>query len=64
LVFFLDRYLGAGKAIPTIRNYGEKFAKKSKNFKLIRINPRDFYVSQYIGYSIPYGGLDGLRKVL
>ena len=56
--------IGAGKAIPTIRNYGEKFAKKSKNFKLIRINPKDFYVSQYIGYSIPCGGLDGLRKVL
>ena len=56
--------IGAGKAIPSIRNYGEKFAKKSKNFKLIRINPRDFYVSQYIGYSIPCGGLDGLRKVL
>jgi len=56
--------IGAGKAIPTIRNYGEKFAKKSKNFKLIRINPRDFHVSQYIGYSIPFGGLDGLRKVL
>jgi len=56
--------IGAGKAIPTIRNYGKKFAKKSKNFKLIRINPRDFYVSQYIGYSIPCGGLDGLNKIL
>lgn len=29
--------IGAGTAIPTIRNYGEKFAKKSKKFKLIRI---------------------------
>jgi len=55
--------LGAGKAIPTIRNYGEKFAKKSKYFKLLRINPRDFYVSQYIGWSFPYGALEGLQKI-
>lgn len=56
--------IGVGEAIPTIRNYGEKFAKKFKKAKLIRINPRDFYVSKYIGYSIPYGGLEGLEKVL
>jgi len=39
-------------------------AKKSSNYKLIRINPRDFKVKENIGFSIPYGGLEGLKKVL
>ena len=56
--------IGAGEAIPTIRHYGEQIAKKSSSFKLIRINPRDFYVSKYIGWSVPYGGLKGLEKLL
>ena len=56
--------IGAGTAIPTIRQAGEHRAKSSKNYKLIRINPRDFKVSEKIGFSIPFGGLDGLQKVL
>ena len=56
--------IGAGTAIPTIREEGEHMAKRFSNSKLIRINPRDFEVSDNFGYSIPYGGLEGLKKVL
>lgn len=56
--------IGAGTAIPTIRKSGEKFAKKNKNIKLIRINPRDFYVNKYIGFSIPCGAVKGLENLL
>ncbi len=56
--------IGAGVDISTIRDFSEKIAKKSKNFKLIRINPRDFHVNKYIGYTVPSGGLEGIKKVL
>jgi len=56
--------IGAGTAIPTIRQEGEHIAKRFSNYKFIRINPRDFEVSDNIGYSIPFGGLEGLEKVL
>ena len=56
--------IGAGTAIPTIRQDGEHLAKNFTNCKLIRINPRDFQVSEEIGYSIAFGALEGLKKVL
>jgi len=56
--------IGAGTAIPTIRNSGERFAKNNKNMKLIRINPRDFYISKYVGWGIPSGAVEGLKKLL
>jgi len=56
--------IGAGTAIPTIRNSGERFAKNNKNMKLIRINPRHFYLNKYIGWSIPSGAVEGLKKLL
>ena len=56
--------LGAGLAVPTIRNFGEKFVKRSKKATLIRINPRDNYISQYFGISLKCGALDGLRQIL
>lgn len=56
--------LGAGLAVPTIRNFGEKFVKRSKKATLIRINPRDNYISEYIGISLKCGALDGLRQIL
>lgn len=56
--------IGAGTAIPTIRQEGEHMAKSFNNCKLIRINPVDFYVNENIGFSIPFGGLEGLEKVL
>ena len=55
---------GAGTAIPTIRQQGENIAKRFNNCKVIRINPRDFKISENLGFSIPFGGLDGLQKVL
>ena len=56
--------IGAGTAISTIRQESEHRANSLKNSKLIRINPRDFQVSEKHGLSIPFGGLDGLRKIL
>ena len=56
--------IGAGTAIPTIQSTGEKLAKKIKGAKLIRINPREYYLNRYRGWGIPYGGMDGLKKIL
>ena len=56
--------LGAGTAIPTIQQEGEHISELSCNYKLIRINPRDFKISEKLGFSIPCGGLEGLQKVL
>ena len=56
--------LGAGLAVPTIRNFGENFVKRSKKATLIRINPRDNYISEYIGISLKCGALDGLKQIL
>ncbi len=56
--------IGAGTAIPTIRDKGEHIAKTYRNAQLIRINPREYTIKQKLGFSIPFGGLDGLKKVL
>ena len=56
--------IGAGTAIPTIRDKGEYIAKKYRNATLIRINPREYTIKPKLGFSIPFGGLDGLKKVL
>ena len=57
--------IGAGTAIPTIRNKGKVMANTYENIKLIRINPRDFKVyNEDNEFSIPFGGLEGLKKVL
>ena len=55
--------IGAGTAIPTIRIEGQQLSSKYKNTKLIRINPCEFKVDENIGYSIPLGGLAGLREL-
>lgn len=56
--------IGAGLAVPTIRIYGEKMAKRFKRAHLIRINPVDIHVSAYRGLAIKAGGLEGLRALL
>jgi len=56
--------IGAGTAIPTIRKEGEHLTKRFCHCKLIRINPRDFQISEEIGYSIAFGALEGLKKIL
>ena len=56
--------IGAGTAIATVRVKGEGIALSYENAKLIRINPRDYDIDKNIGWSIPCGGLQGLKEVL
>ncbi len=56
--------IGAGTAVPTVRITGENIAKAYDNAKLIRINPRDYEIDRKLGFSIPYGGLEGLKQNL
>jgi len=56
--------IGAGTAIPTIRQEGEHIAQITQRYKLIRINPRDFSVNKRTSFSIPLGGLEGISAVL
>ncbi|SAL80528.1 silent information regulator protein Sir2 [Caballeronia choica] len=50
--------LGAGRAIPTVRRFGEHYAAR-----LIRINPRDFKVSPDRGIGIAGAALDSLQQI-
>ncbi|CAD6516394.1 SIR2 family NAD-dependent protein deacylase [Paraburkholderia metrosideri] len=50
--------VGAGRAIPTVRRFGEHYARR-----LIRINPREFKVSEDRGVGIAAGALDALEKI-
>jgi len=56
--------IGAGTAIPTVREEGEYISQMSDNFKLIRINPRDYQVRLSKNISIPLGGLEGIREIV
>jgi len=53
--------LGAGKVIPTVRNFSEEICKQY-NAKLIRINPRDFD-SPKDAISLPLGAQEALEKI-
>lgn len=53
--------LGAGEAVPTVRYKSESVARYP-NAKLIRVNPRDYYVSDG-NISIALGSLEGLIKI-
>ncbi len=53
--------IGAGTAIPSIRRMSESAAKEFRT-SLIRINPRDYH-GQHGTLKLPYGGLDGIRKL-
>ncbi|MCF6201014.1 MAG: NAD-dependent deacetylase [Hydrogenimonas sp.] len=55
--------IGAGTAVPTVRITGEKIAS-IYGAKLIRINPRDFYIDSNIGWGFSFGAVDGIRKLL
>ena len=54
--------IGAGRAIPTVRIEGEELAKY--NALLIRINPYDYQIDPNLGFSIPLGGLEGIKRIL
>jgi len=56
--------IGAGLAIPTVRNKGEHITKKYKYATLIRINPREYNIKPRYGFGIPFGGIDGLKMLL
>ncbi|EIJ70491.1 SIR2 family NAD-dependent protein deacylase [Pasteurella bettyae] len=54
--------IGAGKAIPTVRNFSERTAKQKKG-GLIRINPIDAGVPKMHFLSLEMGGLEALRAI-
>lgn len=56
--------IGAGTALPTIRNLGERVAKQYPFAKLVRINPRESEVDEKCGVSVACGAVEGLRMVL
>ena len=56
--------IGAGNAIPTVRQEGESLVKKYKNSKLIRINPREYDMLPGLGVGLPLGGLEGIKAIL
>ncbi|WP_010115043.1 Sir2 family NAD-dependent protein deacetylase [Acinetobacter sp. P8-3-8] len=51
--------LGAGTAIPTVRNFSERFAPS-----LIRINPREYQLAENQGISIPHNALHSIQAIL
>lgn len=53
--------IGAGRAIPTIRNTGERTVK-NHNATLIRVNPREYNVPSG-QISLPCGGLEALQGI-
>jgi NAD-dependent SIR2 family protein deacetylase len=55
--------VGAGSAIPTIRNFGDKLSSFEKDVTLIRINPREDEVYNDGDIGIALGGLEGIKKV-
>lgn len=56
--------IGAGSAIPTVRYEGEQLSTRYSNTTLIRINPREYQIKEKFGFSVPLGGLEGIKKIL
>ena len=55
--------VGAGTAIPTIRNIGENIQDKVENARLVRINPRESEGPKGT-ISISKGGVEALTKII
>jgi len=55
--------IGAGSAIPTIRNFGDKLSSFDQNVTLIRINPREYEVYNPDDIGIALGGEEGIKKI-
>ncbi len=53
--------IGAGKAIPTIRNAAERFSENK--YPLVRINPNDFEIRSNSHISIPKGAKESILKI-
>jgi NAD-dependent SIR2 family protein deacetylase len=54
--------IGAGEAVPTVRNQAEYVVRKYKA-RLIRINPRDYQVPDKTQVSLPLGGAEAVDGV-
>lgn len=54
--------IGAGTAIPTLRQIGERFVQR-RGAKLIRVNLRESDVALPGAVGVPLGALDGLRRI-
>jgi hypothetical protein len=50
--------VGAGRAIPTVRRFGEHYAHR-----VIRINPREFKISEDRGVGIAGAALNSLEQI-
>jgi len=58
--------LGAGTAVPSVRNYGEKLVRYSgdKDVSLLRVNLREPEVPNLLNcYGISLGAMDALQKL-
>jgi NAD-dependent SIR2 family protein deacetylase len=55
--------IGAGEAVATVRRQSEYIAR-AYGAILIRINPRDFRVSQGESVSLPFGAVDGVGGIV
>jgi NAD-dependent SIR2 family protein deacetylase len=54
--------IGAGEAVPTVRNQAEHVVRKYKA-KLIRINPRDYQIPDNTHVSLPLGGAEAVAGI-
>ena len=53
--------LGAGTAIPSVRQFGHGVVQRGG--RLVRVNPREFAVADSAGVGIAAGALEGLRAI-
>ena len=54
--------IGAGRAIPTIQEYGDKESRSTKT-TLIRINPRESNVRETSAIGLALGGMEGIKEI-
>lgn len=55
--------IGVGRAIPTIRSFGDRLSNFEKDVTLIRINPREDEVYNEGDIGLALGGLEGIKKI-
>ncbi len=55
--------IGAGNAIPTVRNFGDSFSSSEDNVSLIRINPIEDEVYNDSNVGIKLGGQEGIERI-
>lgn len=56
--------IGAGLAVPTVRNFNEEVCSDYTKAKLIRINPREDQTPPKLGVGLHMGGLEALEKIV